>query len=177
MVEFTNSPLLGETLQQAGLISSSQIQVALVDREYSQDLRVGEIMALRGWIEQKTADFFADEWQSFIDQPEKYRLGYYFEKSGLLTEKQVCSILEEQAKIWVKFGSVAILQGILKQKTVDFFLANLFPTAIAESSLISKKNLESFPSPELQQLELKNDQVAQENSAAEIDYDDIPWID
>ena len=171
MSEFTNSQLLGKTLQQAGLISSSQIQVALVDQKYSQELRVGEIMALRGWIEQKTADFFADEWQSFIKQPEKFRIGYYFEKSGLLTNDQVCSVLKEQEKIWVKFGSVAVLQGVLEQKTVDFFLVNLFPVAAAESSLKSKNSLKTSA------LESDNNRVGQENSSTSIDYDDIPWID
>ncbi|MEO1466122.1 MAG: hypothetical protein AAFR89_07810, partial [Cyanobacteria bacterium J06633_1] len=139
--ESTNSNLLGETLYQAGLISNTQIETALADRQDSSYLRVGEIMALRGWIEQKTADFFAEEWHILLNQAEKHPLGYYLERSGLLTQEQTESILEEQKKIWVKFGSVAVLQGILAQETVDFFLNNLFPLESLDSALIGKKDL------------------------------------
>ena len=86
---YTHERLLGETLKQAGLISDLQIQTVLEDRKYSHHLRVGEIMALRGWIRQKTADFFAEEWHHLINQSKKYPLGYYLEKSNLLTDKQI----------------------------------------------------------------------------------------
>lgn len=170
------SQLLGETLQNAGLISNSQIQVVLADQEYAYDLRVGEIMALRGWIEQRTADFFADDWQHLIKRTEKYRLGYYFEKSGLLTEQQIYSILAEQEKIWVKFGSVAILQGLVKQKTVDFFLTSLFPLALKESSLKSRGNQLPLANLELDSSQLDKSEIAESNSKSN-DDDDIPWID
>ncbi len=43
-----------------------------------QALRLGEILAIRGWIEQQTGDFFADEWQSLLEQQNKisFRLLY-----------------------------------------------------------------------------------------------------
>lgn len=171
---FNNSNLLGETLYQAGLISDLQRAIALEDRRDSNYLRVGEIMALRGWIKQETADFFAEEWHVLLNQTEKYPLGYYLEKSGLLTQQQIDLILEEQNKIWVKFGSVAVLQGILAQDTVDFFLSKLFPLESLDSPLMGKKNIAPIidlaakeepvvgePQPELKQ---------------EVDLDDIPWI-
>ena len=139
---FTNNKLLGETLQQAGLITNSQIQVALVDREYNQELRIGEILAIRGWIEQQTADFFADEWQLLLEQQNKYPLGYYLEKSGLLTTGEIDLVLQEQKKIWVKFGSVAVLKGLLEQNTLDFFLNSLFPLRSAESPFVTKKSIQ-----------------------------------
>lgn len=157
----TNIELLGATLQKAGLISDSQIQVALVDREYNQELRLGEILAIRGWIEPQTADFFAEEWQLLLEQQNKYPLGFYLEKSGLLTPEQIALILQEQKKLWLKFGSVAMLQGLIKQNTLDFFLNNLFSLSSSSSPQIGKKN---------------DSQVDYKIDETEIDYDDIPWI-
>ena len=168
----TNNKLLGETLQQAGLITNSQIQVALVDREYNQELRIGEILAIRGWIEQQTADFFAEEWQLLLKQQGKYPLGYYLEKSGLLTVEKIDLVLQEQKKIWVKFGSVAVLKGFLKQNTLDFFLDNLFPLRSSESPFVSKKSIQKINN--LAKIENK---ITDKQTSPQIDYDDIPWID
>ncbi|MGL6344538.1 MAG: hypothetical protein ACRC80_35985, partial [Waterburya sp.] len=117
--QLPQNQLLGEILEQAGLVSDEQIQIALAERREIHHLRVGEIMALRGWINQRTADFFADEWCNLVNQTEKQLLGYYLEQSGLLTKQQINSILEEQQKIWVKFGAIAVLQGRLTKETVD----------------------------------------------------------
>lgn len=165
MSDFTNAQPLGKILQTAGLISDAQIQVALIDRQYNQDLRVGEILAIRGWIEQQTADFFAEEWQLLVQKPDKYPLGYYLERSGLLTTKQINSILKEQKQLWIKFGSVAIIQGLLDKTTVDFFLNNLFPHALLESHFIGRRN--------------SGQPIATVECSSTIptDLEDIPWID
>ena len=62
MSKFITFKPIGEILQEAGLITSPQLQVALRDQTYYQDMRLGEILALRGWVGQETADFFAQEW-------------------------------------------------------------------------------------------------------------------
>lgn len=162
MKESINPKLLGQTLKKAGLISSSQIQVALIDRKYNQNLRIGEILALRGWVEQQTADFFADEWQPLTEQIEKYPLGYYLVKSGLLTGEQSYFILEEQKQLWLKFGSIAIVKGLITQDTLNFFLDNLFPGASLESPARGAKS-------QFQEVNNKPE--------VKIDYEDIPWID
>ena len=54
----TNSKPIGELLTSAGLISEGQLQTALYDQQAYQDMRLGEILATRGWLHQKTADFF-----------------------------------------------------------------------------------------------------------------------
>lgn len=165
MTDYTNFQPLGETLKKAGLVSAAQVQVALIDRQYYRDFRVGEILAIRGWIGQQTADFFADEWQFLVKQTNKYPLGYYLEKSGLLTEKQINSILEEQKQLWIKFGAVAILQGRLEKTTVDFFLNNLFPGASLESPFIGRKN------------STQSTALADRTIVSTTDLEDIPWID
>ena len=170
MIKSNNSKLLGQTLKNAGLISFSQIQVALTDGEYNQHLLFGEILALRGWVKQQTADFFADEWQPLVEENEKYPLGYYLVKAGLLTGEQTYQILEEQKQLWIKFGSIAIIKGYITQETLDFFLDRLFPGASAEPPAIGSKT-------QLQNAKMETTAALDERATVEIDYDDIPWID
>jgi hypothetical protein len=180
--KLTEKKLLGKTLEQAGLVSDEQIQIALAERQESHNLRVGEILALRGWVEQRTADFFADEWYDLVNQTEKQLLGYYFEKSGLLTEQQITSILEEQHKIWVRFGAIAVLQGILTQETVNFFLVNLFPLELLDSPFIGKRISSLVSNPVVILKTTSTNLVSQLPeqrsivSSSNIDDDDIPWI-
>lgn len=124
---------LGETLKHAGLISAPQIEVALRDHEYYQDMRLGEILASRGWIKQETADFFAEEWVNLINQKANHPLGFYLKKASLLNDGQIQSILDEQRQNFLRFGTTAVIKGFLKQSTVDFFLKNLFPDQVARS--------------------------------------------
>ena len=165
--------LLGQTLVKASLISEPQVQVALIDCQYNQALRIGEIIALRGWIEQQTADFFADEWYGFVKQIDKYPLGYYLQRSGLLTSQQTEKILAEQKKIWIKFGAVAVLQGFIKQETIDYFLNCLFPIQSLDSASMGRKNSE----PTIINYVQSDATLQQDSEADEIDYEDIPWID
>ena len=118
---------LGEILHDAGLVTAPQIKVALHDQQNYQDLRLGEILALRGWIEQATADFFSEQWFTLINQRSQHPLGYYLRQAGLLTEREIQLILHEQKKRALRFGSTAVMNGLLKQQTLDFFLKNLFP--------------------------------------------------
>jgi hypothetical protein len=124
---------LGELLSDAGLITTPQIEVALRDQMYYQDMKIGEILALRGWIEQRTVDFFAEEWIKIISCKPEQPLGFYLQQASLLTEEQVKFILKEQNKTLMRFGSTAVLQGWLKQNTLDFFINNLFPDRAKES--------------------------------------------
>ncbi len=129
---------LGMVLQEAHLVSLPQIELALQDQIYYPYLRLGEILALRGWIKQETADFFAQEWWALMKQRTKKPLGYYLQKSALIEEKHIEAILEEQRITGIRFGSVAVLQGLLNSQTLDFFLNYLFPREFKESSLVAK---------------------------------------
>lgn len=135
---------LGEVLQQAGLVSPGQIQVALQDQIYNQDLRIGEIFALRGWIKQETADFFAEKLASFSKQQGKQPIGYYFKEAALLDDRQISQILaaQKQQTIWTRFGKLAVQQGLLKEETVEFFLENLSSKATLETVFMGRKVLE-----------------------------------
>ncbi len=54
-VSYFNKPL-GQILVEAGLISMSQIELALKEQKQT-NLKIGEILTLHGWIKQETADF------------------------------------------------------------------------------------------------------------------------
>ncbi|ELS05488.1 hypothetical protein Xen7305DRAFT_00052340 [Xenococcus sp. PCC 7305] len=129
---------IGEILQNAGLVSPSQIEVALHDQTYYQDMRIGEILALRGWIEQSTVDFFAQEWVRLLRQKDGQPLGFYLKRASLLTEKQIEMILAEQNQTCLRFGATAVLKGFVKKNTIDFFLTNLFPEQAISSSYITR---------------------------------------
>ncbi|MEM9213138.1 MAG: hypothetical protein AAGD25_02230 [Cyanobacteria bacterium P01_F01_bin.150] len=49
----TNEPKIGDRLVQAGVINSTQLQVALYDQK-AMKLRLGDVLIARGWIDQAT---------------------------------------------------------------------------------------------------------------------------
>jgi hypothetical protein len=59
MSKFITFKPIGTILQEADLITPPQLEVALRDQAYYEDMRLGEILALRGWIRQDTADFLS----------------------------------------------------------------------------------------------------------------------
>ncbi|ELS05010.1 hypothetical protein Xen7305DRAFT_00047480 [Xenococcus sp. PCC 7305] len=136
---------LGVILQEAHLVSSPQIELALQDQIYYPDLRLGEIVAMRGWIKQETADFFAQDWWVLTRERNRKPLGYYLKSSALIEAEHIDAILEEQKRTGIRFGSVAVLQGLLKSKTLDFFLMNLFPR---ELSVSPKSTIYQISSPQ-----------------------------
>ena len=130
MSQFITFKPIGETLQEAGLITSPQLDVALRDQLYYEDMRLGEILALRGWVKQDTADFFVQEWFKLVNKRIEHPIGFYLRKAGLLSEQDIKVILIEQHKSSLRFGDVAVRQGLVKQDTINFFLQNLFPSQL-----------------------------------------------
>lgn len=131
--------LTGEILKEAGLISSEQIKIALDVQRQCVALRIGEILAIKGWLKQETVDFlvtFCLEDKTLTYNPKP--IGYYFQKAGLLTEEQVNNILKDQKKLGIKFCYLAVMKGFLQEKTADFFLENITPK-IPESPIINHK--------------------------------------
>ena len=121
---------LGEILIEADLVSIPKINVALKDQMHShhmRSMRLGEILSMRGWIQKETADFLALKWSDLIQHNSRQPLGWYLQQSRLLEEKDINRILEEQKRIEIRFGTIAVLQGYFKKTTLDFFLMYLFP--------------------------------------------------
>ena len=113
---------IGQIMREAGLINQGQIQVALMEQEIYSHLRFGEILALHGWITQKTADFFAEDLINLSKRPQPIKIGDYLSQADLLTKKDINDILDEQFELGIKFGSMAVLKGCIKQETLEFFL-------------------------------------------------------
>lgn len=139
MTKFITFKPIGEILQDAGLITSPQLEVALRDQTYYQDMRLGEILALRGWVKQDTADFFVQEWFKLVNQRIEHPIGFYLQKAGLLTEQDIKFILIEQSKYSLRFGDTAVKQGLIKPDTVNFFVQNLFPSQLRRN-IATKEN-------------------------------------
>ena len=118
---------LEQILIEAGLISISQIELALQEQKQNR-LTIGEILVLHGWIKQKTVDFLSERWSEILNKDEKKALVHYFLEAGLLDPEQVNAIgrLQKLKHKKVRFHRLAVEQGYLKQITVDFFLAHLF---------------------------------------------------
>ena len=128
---------LGEILQEADLISSSRIELALQAQTQYPHLRLGEILAMCNWLKPQTADFFAKDWFNLIKHEHREPLGYYLRQAALLNESQIERVLAEQRETGIRFGTVAVLQGFIKSTTLDFFLMNLFPNELNVSPFIN----------------------------------------
>lgn len=122
MSDLTVKPL-GKILQQAGLISTKQLETAQKEQSGSENLGVGEVLVRRGLIDQATVDFFTQEWLCLLSQQQP--LGKYFREAGLLDRMQLEAILEEQKHTGRIFGEIAVCKGWLKQITIDFFVKHL----------------------------------------------------
>ncbi|MCC0176516.1 hypothetical protein I4641_05925 [Waterburya agarophytonicola K14] len=151
MSKFITFKPIGEILQEAGLITNPQLEVALRDQTYYQDMRLGEILAVRGWIKQNTADFFVQEWFKLVNQRIEHPIGFYLQKAGLLSEQDIKAILLEQHRYSLRFGDTAVQQGLIKPDTVNFFLQNLFPSQL--------RNLEQKNNSQKANKKITNDDI------------------
>jgi tetratricopeptide (TPR) repeat protein len=125
-VSYRNQVTLGSILQQAGLVSAEQVNQAIKQqKQTSSSLTIGEILAGKGQISPKTADFFAQRWLSLVMEKPQQPIGQYLKQAALLNEQQIQAILVEQQRSKRKFGEVAIAKGWIKQTTIDFFLTQL----------------------------------------------------
>lgn len=171
-----NKPL-GELLAEAGLISVYQIDVALQDQIYNSSLKIGEILALRNWIAQETADFFAMDFPVIISQKNRRRIGFYLKKAKLLTQKQIDLILVEQKNNWIPFTCLAVLKGYLPQQILTLFekyLFNIFPNkrdSFSSHTTHSKRQEDTW-----KYIKSENDTIKIE-ATDEIDLNEIKWID
>ncbi|NJL82153.1 MAG: hypothetical protein HC890_02770 [Chloroflexaceae bacterium] len=113
---------LDSTLLEAGLLSTAQLEVIRHDQQEYDDLLLGEILVLHGWVTQKTIDFFMQEWPQLAAEGLNRPLRHYLQRAGILSEAQISEILNEQARLGLPFGEIAITKSWLKRKTLNFFL-------------------------------------------------------
>ena len=130
MSKFITFKPIGEILTEADLITKPQLEVALRDQIYNENMLLGEILALRGWIKQDTADFFVREWSKIVNHRIERPLGFYLNRAGLLSSEDIQQILAEQRQLSLRFGDTAVQKGLLKPSTVNFFLKHLYPSQL-----------------------------------------------
>ncbi|MGL4882153.1 MAG: pentapeptide repeat-containing protein [Waterburya sp.] len=138
----TNKQPLGQLLNEAGLISAQQIEIALrYQLINNSELKIGEIFASRGWIKQQTADFFVNKWNYLINQEPKKPLVYYFREAALLDENQINSLLEERnhSNPKIRFHHLAVKKGLIKLQTVEFFIENLLAPTKGHQSVTNSQ--------------------------------------
>lgn len=113
---------IGQVMILAGIVSPSQVEVALIDQQMQPHLKLGDIFVMRGWIDQATVEYFATMLPLMKNARSKLRLGEYLVCSYLLTEAQVEELLAEQEQTPIPIGRLAVRRGWVKQTTIDFFL-------------------------------------------------------
>lgn len=139
MSPIRNKVLLGVILRQAGLVSELKLKQALEQQNQGLDKnKIGAILASKGYINQKTADFFAEQWSESIREQPKKPIGQYLKQAGLLTELQIQTILAEQKRTELKFGELAIAKGWLKRGTLSFFLDYLGKSDTRQKQVVQK---------------------------------------
>ena len=114
---------IGELLQEAHIINEKQLKLALEEQNFYPQLKLGEILFLNGLITKETADFFGHDIK-LISQVKNQLIGNIFFKAGLLSDKQIQDILQEQKQLGLRFGEIIVLKGLIKQETVSFFIEN-----------------------------------------------------
>lgn len=120
----TTTHPLGTVLQQAGLVSAAQVSLALQEQTINQH-RLGDLLCEHGWLHEPTADFFAEQWPTLFHDPDLLPIGQYLRQAHLLTDTQIDYLLEQQNLTQLRFGVLAVANGWIKLKTINFFLTHL----------------------------------------------------
>lgn len=139
---------LGLLLKEAYLITDSQLEMAKKIQQEQKEKKLADIFVKNRWINQKTADFFTYQWldlqQNQASEP-RLSLGYYLKEAGLLDEVQIQEIVSEQhqGRLWMRLGASAVLKGWIHQRTIDFFIEQLFPEYAMDSPFIKAESSSS----------------------------------
>ena len=131
--EICTDKKLAKILQQAGLVSATQIETAYRIKKQQPNLSLREILILQEWIEPATADFFVEQWSSLAARPPQKPIGQYLQQAGLLNERQIKILLATQQQTQLKFGELAVQKKWIGQATIDFFLQHLTPSQSAHA--------------------------------------------
>lgn len=131
-----NSKPIGQILQEAGLLSATQVQAILQEQtDKHTSLRFGDILTQRGWLKRETVDFMVEELPLLPTQKEKQPLGQYLKSAALLDDEQITLLLVEQQQTGKRFGEMAVLKGWVKKETVNLFLKYLAALSEADRTL------------------------------------------
>lgn len=142
----TTQPL-GTVLQQAGLVSAAQVSLALQEQTINQH-RLGDLLCEHGWLHEPTAHFFAEQWPTLCHDPDLLPIGQYLRQAHLLTDTQTDYLLEQEHLTQLRFGVLAVANGWIKLKTINFFLTHLHLQDIPQSQQSETDQAINFDTPE-----------------------------
>ncbi|MEO1068803.1 MAG: hypothetical protein AAFW95_06730 [Cyanobacteria bacterium J06638_6] len=169
--------------------------MVLHDQQWQPDLRIGDILEVRGWVKRDVIEFFAEQWPQVTHGHRDQPIGYYLQQAGLLNSQQVQSLLQEQSQAGLRLGALAVLHGWLSQETLDWFLQSLAPEDYMSSAYIKRNQSHKANSDRGHQAhQARSDNPAartqpnqqetvpmaprpQTEVAAPPKVDDIPWVD
>lgn len=112
---------IGMRLVEAGLLSPAQVEVTLRDQQDYPDLQFGEILLLRGWICEETLSFFLNLESVCSEEFRKLPLGQRLKTAGLVTEDEIQRAIDKLNLPNLTIGQVLVLQGVISQRTADYF--------------------------------------------------------
>ncbi|WP_299411481.1 hypothetical protein [Acaryochloris sp. IP29b_bin.148] len=138
---------LGAVLQQAGLISAAQVNLALQEQAIHQR-RFGDLLCEHGWIQAPTTHFFAEAWPILYHDPDLMPLGQYFRQAHLLTDAQIGYLLKQQDQTQLRFGVLAVANGWVKLQTINFFLTHLHLQDNPQLQQVETDQAINFDTPE-----------------------------
>jgi len=113
-------------LTKADLISEQQVEIALLDLSHNPDFTLEKVIFLRGWLQEQTILFFAQELPKLLEQNEpKISLDKCLQNAGLIDNLQVDKILQYQQENDCDFSTSLQQLGYIKKSTLKFFLRYL----------------------------------------------------
>lgn len=177
-----NSLKIGERLCASALISHHQLETALYEQNLYDTMRLGEILVLHGWVLQQTADFFGDQWPYHDSLAEPIPIGSYFHQAGLIDRNMIEAILVSQKKTGLRFGALAVLNGYIRQATLDFFVEQFYPNHVGEppymivdpDSLNGGEQFILFDNPEEDKSPIES--PSEEGTSTPSPNGDITWL-
>ena len=102
-------------------------------------LRLGEIFTLRGWVSQRTLDFFVYRWPKLVlevrTNGKTVKLGRCLYEADLISKEQISIVLKQKKQTNENAYALMLFHGYLREKTLHYFIANLYPRAKAKRQL------------------------------------------
>ncbi|AFY37655.1 hypothetical protein Lepto7376_1303 [[Leptolyngbya] sp. PCC 7376] len=136
---------IGQILIDAGLVAQPQLDLALANQHMPiyNHLRLGEIFTLRGWVSQKTLDFFVYRWPKLIVEVRKngrkIKLGQCLYEADLISREQALIVLKRRKQTNENLYGLMLSYGYLREKTLYYFIGNLYPQTQAKRKLRTLK--------------------------------------
>lgn len=133
--EKTEGNVLGSYLIEAGLITSNQLDEALREQKNNTHMRLGEILVKRGWIEQKTINYFIEKIiaptrQNLRDRHQRKSIAKFFHPHQVKREENISA-----SDMQLSYRRLILPTFYLSPKRVSRFLLSVIILLVLASLL------------------------------------------